>query len=210
MNQGTKQRIVGTVVLLALALIFLPIIFDGQGSYQTQLSSRIPDKPIVPILPEPTQVRPVIIAETETNPTTEAEESETTATEEIADASTSTIRESTRDVSQDASEEPVQISTSKPAFIREIPQLDAAGLPQGWSVRLGSFAEEENAVNLMERLRASGYKAYTRNVQNGQNNLTSVFVGPWLDRGLVDQYQAELQDEFRLAGDIVRFEIEPL
>jgi DedD protein len=204
LNQGTKQRIVGTVVLLALALIFLPIIFDGQGSYQTQLSSRIPDEPVISILPEPTQVRPVIIADTQASANTEPEEVEVN---NIADDASSDAGD---DGTSDSSEEQVQVSTSEPAFTREIPQLDESGLPQGWSVRMGSFAEEDNALNLMERLRSSGYKAYTRNVQNGQSSLTSVFVGPWLDRGLVDQYQEELQDEFRLAGDIVRFEIEQL
>ncbi|NKB31843.1 MAG: hypothetical protein GKR91_01955 [Pseudomonadales bacterium] len=189
MNQGTKQRIVGTVVLLALALIFLPIIFDGQGSYQTQLSSRVPAEPIIPILPEPTQDRPVIVADSiEADP------------EESAEAA----------IPEETNEDTVQVTTSEPAFTREIPQLDAAGLPQGWSVRLGSFAQEENANNLMDRLQASGYKAYTRNIRNTQGSLTSVFVGPWLDRNLVDQYKEELQDQFRLAGDIVRFEIEQL
>ena len=62
----------------------------------------------------------------------------------------------------------------------------------------------------MERLRGAGYKAYMRNIDNTQGKLTSVFVGPWLNRDLVDQYKEELQEEFRLAGDIVRFEIEKL
>ena len=66
MNQSAKQRIVGTVVLLALALIFLPIIFDGEGSYQAPVSSRIPETPIISILPEPLQSRPVIIGNVET------------------------------------------------------------------------------------------------------------------------------------------------
>ena len=74
MNQSTKQRIVGTVVLLALALIFLPIIFDGQGSYQGTVISRIPDVPNIPVLEMPIQIRPVVIANTDainaTNPAT--------------------------------------------------------------------------------------------------------------------------------------------
>ena len=65
MNQGAKQRIVGTVVLLALALIFLPIIFDGQGSYEAPVTSRIPDTPIISIMPEPVQSRPVIVGDTQ-------------------------------------------------------------------------------------------------------------------------------------------------
>lgn len=193
MNQGTKQRIVGTVVLLALALIFLPIVFDGQGSYQTQMSSRVPEQPVISRLPEPIPTRPVIVADSFPEPsydepgTDEQPESEDTPSEEV-----------------------VEVTTSEPAFTREIPQLDENGLPRGWSVRLGSFAQEANANNLLERLQASGYKAYTRNIANNQGSLTSVFVGPWLDRDLVDEYKEELQDEFRLAGDIVRFEIEQL
>lgn len=192
MNQGTKQRIVGTVVLLALALIFLPIIFDGQGSYQTQLSSRVPEEPVIPILPEPAQIRPVIVADS------------------LPQETDSEPPEGNEGLAVEQNEEQIQVTTSEPAFTREIPQLNAAGLPQGWSVRLGSFAQAENANNLLQRLQASGYKAYTRNIDNSQGSLISVFVGPWLDRNLVDQYKDELQDEFRLAGDIVRFEIEQL
>ena len=177
-------------MLLALALIFLPIIFDGQGSYQAQLSSRIPDEPIIPVLPEPTQSRPIVIADVEASPSTDPEEIGNTAINET--------------------EDPVPVITSEPAYTREVPRLDEAGLPQGWSLRMGAFAEEDNALNLMDRLRAAGYKAYIRSGESGQSNLTRVFVGPWLDRGLVDQYREELRNEFSLAGDIVRFEIEQL
>ena len=189
MNQGTKRRIVGTAVLLALALIFLPIVFDGQGSYQTQLFSRVPTEPIISVLPEPTQVRPIILADS--------------LPEEIEDSEAESIADET-----DEDEE--QLTIAEPVFTQDIPQLSAAGLPEGWSVRLGSFAQEENANNLMERLRGAGYKAYMRSIDNTQGKLTSVFVGPWLNRDLVDQYKEELQEEFRLAGDIVRFEIEQL
>ena len=58
-------------MLLALALIFLPIIFDGQGSYQSPLSSRIPAPPLISILPEPVAARPVIIADTEASEVSE-------------------------------------------------------------------------------------------------------------------------------------------
>lgn len=176
-------------MLLALALIFLPIVFDGQGSYQAQLSSRVPAEPIIPILPEPTQLRPVIVADSL------LEETEDSEAESIAD---------------ETGEDEAQVTISEPVFTQDIPQLSAIGLPEGWSVRLGSFAQEENANNLMERLRGAGYKTYTRNIDNTQGKLTSVFVGPWLNRDLVDQYKEELQEEFRLAGDIVRFEIEQL
>ncbi|MDP6653031.1 MAG: SPOR domain-containing protein [Gammaproteobacteria bacterium] len=189
MKQGTKQRIIGTVVLLALALIFLPIIFDGQGSYQNQISSRIPATPVVPILPEPQQVRPVIIADAEA-----AEPAPITNTE----------------TTPEPAENRVEVSSSEPAFTRDIPSLNSSGLAQGWSVRLGSFSNVSNANTLLERLQAAGYKAYTRAIASEQGALTGVFVGPWLERSMVQDYQERLQQEFQLAGMVVRYVVEQL
>ena len=77
----------------------------------------------------------------------------------------------------------------------------------GWSIRLGSFAEKQNATNLVERLHESEYKAYTREFNNSAGELVSVFVGPWIDKSIAEDYLSELEDKFRLAGDIVRYEV---
>lgn len=204
MNQGAKQRIVGTVALLALALIFLPIIFDGEGSYQVPVSSRIPETPIISILPEPTQSRPVIIGNVEQiGP-------EVAATVSLIEEVTELVEDPSVAI---ATAEPVsdfEITESAPIFTREVPQLSDAGLPQGWVVRLGSFSDSENASNLVTRLQDAGYKAYSRVMRSSQEALTGVFVGPWLDRGQVNEYQQKLQEEFSLAGLVVRYELESL
>jgi len=201
LNQGAKQRIVGTVVLLALALIFLPIIFDGQGSYEAPVTSRIPDTPIISILPEPVQSRPVIVNDTQPI------EPAIAATVNLVEEVVSEIEEAA--VIEEAAAE-VEITESQAIFSREVPALSDAGLPQGWSVRLGSFSDAENASNLLVRLQEAGYKAYTRDISSDQGSLTGVFVGPWLDRGQVNEYQRKLQEEFSLAGLVVRYELERL
>jgi DedD protein len=204
LNQSTKQRIVGTVVLLALALIFLPIIFDGQGSYQGTVISRIPDVPNIPVLEMPIQIRPVVIANTDainaTNPAT--------GDSGLAITVEAVIQESTQADQNDDFE--VTISTSEPVFIREAPNLSATGLPEGWSVRLGSFSNSENATTLVQKLQDAGYKAYTRNIQSTEDVLIGVFVGPWIDRSRLDEYQQQLQEQFELAGIVVRYEVEQL
>lgn len=211
MNQGAKQRIVGTVVLLALALIFLPIVFDGQGSYEVSVSSRIPEAPVISILPEPTQSRPVIaggaIGGDPSAATTvsvgadpvDAVEDEA-ASVEVAAATPAT----------ETAAPAVEITESQPIFSRAVPELNEAGLPQGWVVRLGSFSDRDNANTLVARLQNAGYKAYLRSLPSNQGALTGVFVGPWLDRALVNEYQRKLQEEFSLAGMVVRYELERL
>ena len=204
MNQGAKQRIVGTVVLLALALIFLPVIFDGEGSYQAPVSSRIPDTPIISILPEPTQSRPVIIGNVETI------EPEVAATVSLIEEVIELVEEPSVVIATAESVRDVEITESAPVFSREVMQLSDAGLPQGWVVRLGSFSDSENASNLVTRLQDAGYKAYSRVMRSSQEALTGVFVGPWLDRGQVNEYQQKLQEEFSLVGLVVRYELESL
>lgn len=194
MNQGTKQRIVGTVVLLTLAFIFLPIVFDGQGSYEPAMTSRIPDSPQVSILPEPVQSRPIIIAETEREAELASPASNDAAGAEVP-------------IAVEAAPESVGGTTSEPVFSREVPQLDRAGLPQAWVVQLASFADVENARNLLARLQSAGYKAYIRSVVGDQGGRSRVLVGPWVVRARADETQTELQAQFQLAGMVVAYEL---
>lgn len=196
MNQGAKQRIVGTVVLLTLAFIFLPIVFDGQGSYEPAMTSRIPDSPQVSILPEPVQSRPIIIAETETE--REAE---------LASPASNDAAGAEVPIAVEAAPESVGGTTSEPVFSREVPQLDRAGLPQAWVVQLASFADVENARNLLARLQSAGYKAYIRSVVGDQGGRSRVLVGPWVVRARADETQTELQAQFQLAGMVVAYEL---
>ena len=57
LNDGFKQRIVGALVLAALAVIFLPSLFDREGARYIDVTSQIPPAPdIQPIeiaAPEP-------------------------------------------------------------------------------------------------------------------------------------------------------------
>jgi DedD protein len=211
LQQATKQRIAGSVVLIALALIFLPIIFDGQGSYDAQISSRIPPAPIILPMSDPVPTRPVIIANqpdfAPPLPNSDNAELEETAVSAADDSPIDQGSQVTPQAAREADSGGAKVVDSQPSYSREPPQLGADGLPQGWSVRLGTFSDRSNAAKLLERLIESGYKAYARDIAREQATLTAVFVGPWLDRNRVDGYQKELQDEFKLAGYVVRYTI---
>ena len=174
-----KQRIVGTIVLMALVGLLFPVIFDGGDTFQAELESRIPPEPQFSLLPEPNPTRPVIIADTDTDAGAEEGQSE------ISENDSQIISQSEEDEAD----------------------LDLSPMLSGWSIRLGSFAEKQNATNLVERLHESEYKAYTREFNNSAGELVSVFVGPWIDKSIAEDYLSELEDKFRLAGDIVRYEV---
>ncbi|MBS25503.1 MAG: hypothetical protein CMQ26_00245 [Gammaproteobacteria bacterium] len=179
MVYNKKQRIVGTIVLMALVGVLFPVIFDGGDTFQAELESRIPPEPQFSLLPEPNPTRPVIIADADTDAGAEEGQSE------ISENDSQIISQSEEDEAD----------------------LDLSPMLSGWSIRLGSFAEKQNAINLVERLHESEYKAYTREFNNSAGELVSVFVGPWIDKSIAEDYLSELEDKFRLAGDIVRYEV---
>ena len=181
MVYNKKQRIVGTIVLMALVGVLFPVIFDGGDTFQAELESRIPPEPQFSLLPEPNPTRPVIIADADADTDAGAEEGQS----EISENDSQIISQSDEDEAD----------------------LDLSPMLSGWSIRLGSFAEKQNATNLVERLHESEYKAYTREFNNSAGELVSVFVGPWIDKSIAEDYLSELEDKFRLAGDIVRYEV---
>ena len=192
MAYNKKQRVVGVLVLISVVSILFPVVFNGGGRFQAELDSRIPSEPLIKDLPESSPVRPIIIADSELSVLSPRTVSEP---ERLGDSET------------------LQVSATDEAEgdqVEQAPRIGQSKLPEGWSIRLGSFAKQENASNLVERLQASDYKAYTRNISNSAGELVSVLVGPWIDKDIAENYLVELEDQFKLAGDIVRYDINSL
>lgn len=236
MNQNTRQRLIGTLVLTVAALILLPVIFDGEGSYQPVLQTDIPSRPAQPQPARTDPQRPVITADTDAIrlnnvPDTGAAAADTADQE--GDASTVTASSaqppaarSPEQPAEESSEQPAEEiaeQTSEPPASEAAntvstaatnntatPALDNQGLPQGFSVRLGSFGNATNASNLVTRLQDAGHRAYTRRLDSSQGMLTAVFVGPVVDRSTAATLLETLRQEFELNGLIVRYEIEEL
>lgn len=220
MNQNTRQRLTGTLVLALAALILLPVIFDGEGSYQPVLQTDIPERPARPVPARSDPQRPVITADTDaigvdevpdtgassvTASDSQSSDSQTSDSQ-TSDSQTNPGQSSADQVAEAPASAPVVASSAATAS----PGLDNQGLPQGFSVRLGSFGNASNASNLVTRLQDAGHRAYTRRIDSSQGVLTAVFVGPVVDRATATSLLEDLRRDFELNGMIVRYEIEEL
>jgi DedD protein len=213
-SRGRKRRVVGTIVLLALALIILPQLFDGEGSYQPQVQSRIPERPIITLLPEPQQVRPAMVGDSQSPSVTAEAQDESTEPSHSTEASMPTGRA----VSDNASE-PAEVSsearseasaTTVSTETASRPTLNASGLPEGWVVQLGTFGDIDNASKLLADLLAKGYKAYERRSVRDAREMSTILVGPVIDRAEADRLLAELAAALDLKPLIKRYEREVL
>jgi DedD protein len=183
LDKNLKQRIVGALVLVALAVIFLPMLF----SRPDDLRQVVVDAPPMPSTPEmlPVKQEPVIVPEAEPLPDEpQAAEADLPVSPEVATP---------------APEE-------SPAAAPPVSRLDANSLPVTWSVQLASLATRASAEELQKKLRSKGYNAYVRTFEDKNR----VLVGPVVDRAEADRLRDLLDRQMKLKGFIVRFEPEPL
>ncbi len=206
MNPAMKQRLVGTIVLGSLALILIPLLLDGEGVERPPLTASMPPAPVIDTTPAPQPERPVILADTLVEPPAPeaAVPEELPADSEANSPPPSDAVPAEAEVAV-AAPEPQTAATS--AASNSEPALDAAGLPEGWTVRLGSFGSRANADALVARLLAAGHKAYIRPVVTGQGSLNGVFVGPVLTRNEAVALRSELASRLQLDGIVQEFDI---
>ena len=207
-----KQRLVGTLVLGSLALIFIPILLDGDGVKLTSLSNTMPPAPVINRDPLPEPVRPDILSDFDSVLVTDETFAEPVATGEES-ATLPGLESETGDteipasVAQDAPVTQVAAELSEAASTLSEPQLNAQGLPDAWTIRLGIFADMANAEKLVNTLLSAGHKAYLRPFQSTQGSLSAVYVGPVVTRGEADSLQEQLASTYKLNGIVQKFEI---
>lgn len=204
-DKGLLQRIVGALVLLALAVIFVPILFnrEDEGSQVAMDAPSMPETPAAPVL-EPQQVE---VPTPESEPFPEEYEIVEEAPAAVVEAPTTPIEPAPA-----LAEPPVApaeppataVPSTPPAAATQEQRLDAANLPVSWSVQLASLSSRENAEKLQTTLRSQGYNAYIRTV-GGMNR---VFVGPLIERAEANRLRDVLQRQQKLDGFVVRFEPE--
>lgn len=209
MNQAMKQRLTGALVLGCLALIFIPLLLDGEGVQPAGPEpAAIPPAPALSeaVFREPQ--RPLVRADQQS---ADSEPVGLEALDEPADMAdinspaVSVAAPSAEESAASAAAAPTEQVEATPA--EQVARLPS-GLPEGWSVRLGVFGDKANAEKLLKQLVDADYKAYSRRIAGTGADRTGIFVGPVLSRADANQLIRELSDEFQLNGLVVRFEIE--
>ena len=217
LDKAYKQRMVGALVLVALAVIFLPMLFSRQDE-QRQVTVQAPAAPQAPVMPQ-VQVEPVVVPEPQALPQEPVPSDEEIAQQEapVAPVAPAAPAPTVKPGTSPRAPAPVPARAAKPATAPSQPisaapgkpdttqsRVDANGLSVSWSVQLASLANRESAEKLQKTLRSQGYNAYIRTA-DGKNR---VFVGPLIERAEADRLRDLLNRQQNLKGFVVRFQPE--
>jgi DedD protein len=211
LDKAYKQRMVGALVLVALAVIFLPMLFSRQDE-QRQVTVEAPAAPQAPVVPQ-VQMETVAVPEPQALPQepvpTDEEVAEDTAPAAPVAATPAAPIMITKPAAPPAvakpipaPAQPITATSSKPDTTQS--RVDANGLSVSWSVQLASLSSRASAESLQKTLRSQGYNAYIRSA-DGKNR---VFVGPLIERAEADRLRDLLGRQQNLKGFVVRFQPE--
>ncbi|KDD65406.1 DedD protein [Pseudomonas sp. BT76 TE3572] len=211
LDKAYKQRMVGALVLVALAVIFLPMLFSRQDE-QRQVTVEAPAAPQAPAVPQ-VQVEPVVVPEPQALPQEPVPSDDEIAQQEAPSApiapvapapAAKPVAPAPAPVNKPtvAPSQPITAAPGKPDTTQS--RVDANGLSVSWSVQLASLSSRASAESLQKSLRSQGYNAYIRTA-DGKNR---VFVGPLIERAEADRLRDLLSRQQNLKGFVVRFQPE--
>ena len=199
MNDILKQRLVGALILVALGVVFWPIIFVEPGERSTVGQVSIPPPPVIDTSPIEPPAQGDLRGSPEAGPEEVAEQAAFTSLsgEAVADANAPV---------------PVVVPTSEPApesqtrsTAPEKPVLDSAGLPVGWILQVATVSSAAKADELRNRLLASQEKAYVKKLEAGGKVLYRVSVGPNFERAQLEKIQPGIDSTYGVKSMIVRY-----
>jgi len=198
-----KNRLVGVTILVALVVIFLPSVIDGEKtSYQQEFVTT----PIKPELKAHSKEFQSASAAQEKKILIEDAIQVDANTEIVNDVSEWKVEEIAEVEDSDKNETEAVATESKNA---EDNNKTAFSDP-AWTIQLGAFQNKENINTLLKKLNKAGFQVHTipKEVMEGQ--LTRVFVGPDISKKALEDKLPRLKRLTNLDGKLVPFNpIEP-
>lgn len=218
MKEVVKQRLVGALILLALGVIFWPIIFVDPETDIDIESLQMPPRPELqagypgqqedPFADIEAASRPEPEPEPEAEPLPETSETGAQGADSDTDAEQRTASESTE--ADDGGEpEASDPGVPAPGETRKAPmaepRLDDRGLPVVWTLQVVSLSDGIKAEVLRQDLLADGHKAYVKAVTVDGKTLYRVHIGPKAERAQLEALQAELDRRLGVSSMIRRY-----
>lgn len=203
MDEGLKQRIIGALVLVVAAVVFLPMLLSGQDE-TVEVVVDVPEEPFLdqqPIAPaEPVALpdAPQVPGIPEPDPATDS-----TAAAQPQPQPGQPPMVTASEPEPAAEPELEQATEPEPPAATPAPKPAASG---DWVIQLGSFSSSGNAEGLSATLRTQGYNSYTHSVTVQGKTITRVYVGPLASRDAANRLRDELASKRGSKGLVVAYD----
>ena len=222
MSTPFQNRLVGTIIVAAAIIIFLPDVLDGKKkSNQTDFEA-IPKAPTFtgkmtkkpfpqeklvlkekPIVFNEQAKDEQLIASNDANAEKPDEKLNIAVNDNNGKKTKVTPATKAKEIdSQSTSTAKNNSAIAKPVLGQ---QPDKAISKEAWVIQLGSFKHKSNVAELVNKLKSNGYTVFTKPIQTKQGTLTKVIVGPELIKASLTKKLPALKKLTNVDGKVARF-----
>jgi DedD protein len=207
-NDILKQRLVGALILVALGVVFWPIIFVApEGENKAELRS-IPPPPGVSmaLIEAPDEVglraSPQLTA-IDDSPVVEV------PLDGVQDEAGEGIPVPSPAQTEPAAPVPPPSAISDTRETRtEAPEplaMDSDGVPVAWTLQVATLSSDEKADALRKQLLDMHHKAYVTKIRRNGKTLHRVCIGPKFERIQLESLQANIDAKFGVNSLVARY-----
>ena len=191
MDQQLKERLIGIIVLVLFAVIFIPMFFTGTND------SILKNKENVSISKESefiSKLKPMTDTATDSN--TENIELAPVVEESLAPV----VEESLAPVV----EESLAPVVEEIPFNQEMLKTDAVG-QMNWVVQVGSFLSKDNAEKLNQKVKKAGFRSFVNPITQNNKIMHQVCLGPEYDETDAKNLLKEIKNKMKLDGIVKKY-----
>lgn len=203
-----QNRLVGAVVLVAVGVIFLPTLFDGDKKYNEDQFASIP---LVPKPGDEQDIESIAPIEQTTTPSTpsegasEAMISEAVTGVEQPQVSTPEVSEPQVAPSTPVVEPPKVVNPPvEPPTTPTPPAVPETTAPKGeaWVVQLGALKNAAKVEEIIAKMHLSGYPVYTVPARPVSGKVTRIYIGPNASKAELQVMLPRLKELTGLQGEV--------
>lgn len=198
MEQQLKQRLVGAIVLVSLAVIFIPVILEGPDD---ELAPRFQDLPETPQIDYNASVD---------LPLPEAGPVDESADLQPVEQATGPVAATTAPAPVVTAPEPPPAAPVAQPATPEPPATAARTVrepPAGWYAQVGSFSQQDNARSLQDTLGKAGHRAHVQQVATVSGHSYRVLVGPSASREAATRELDKLATAMQIKGLVIELPV---
>ena len=188
-----KQRLIGFLVIIALTIIFWPIVFVAPIQEDDLVFPEFEMPPKPDITGSPREAPEMNRLKVEQLPQIPLPEVPTEQPIDIA------VANSERSLIA-ADIEPLQQSSAL-----ERAAFDEQGLPISWELQIATFSTESRAQMIAEQLQNKGHKAYVSPVTIDKKGLYRVRIGPNIQKSRLLDIQRDIDAYYGVKSEIIKF-----
>lgn len=206
MNSIVKQRLVGALVLVALGVVFWPIIFVQTPDEQSLQLPAMPARPEFDRTPMPTPTSRQ--ADIEARLPSLPDQRELAMAADVATSlPAEPVGEKAAIQSQTIALKPAaDLDPPTPRSIAPVVSpVDEQGLAVAWVLQVATVSSESRAKALLEQLKKRAYPAFIQRTENGNKVLYRIKIGPKVERAKLESIKVDVDALLDVDAAILRY-----